>query len=567
MAGPNVELSIENLGWGALMMQAMELIRQESILCDVNLMTDEGEMIPAHSLVLAAGSTFFKQLLSKAKTHNSSVIVKCSYPKVALENIVGFLYSGRITPPLQDVREIKRAAKTFGIDTLVTLCDVFANQSTDVAKGVIQNVIETNSLGPGSVLAALPIDDNTLKEIKRSLEAGDDQTTSLMQEQVAEGNNEEIVDVPMGEAADTGIFCGKIKKVYRYMCDQCNRRFTSRQRLLSHKVTHNGERAHRCLICGAAFIQIEYLREHISMHTNERPHKCHVCGKLFRIMRHLKKHMKVHSELRPYKCMDCQKTFKRSDRLKYHRRIHTGERPYVCDECGKKFKLQETMKRHQVIHTNKWPYVCDLCSAVFRRPSSLQQHKLIHTGVLPFECEKCKHRFRQRVHLRAHQNKPNGCTESPSSPASGSTSATVTETSPDPANGESSEVLMKNKENVQTGDTKTEKSQPVEGQDEYAKTLETEVTHSDHTEIVKSLDLESIQTLEATVAETLACLEKENTKTMEINQMDIEQIESKPHVSEESDCTVEKDQTLETIHESNKIPINDHASLTDPALV
>lgn len=406
------ELSIESTGWGAIMLQSMDELRETQLLCDISVVVTDGSVLMAHGVVLSAGSTFFKDILQKAKSSGTSIIVKCNFSRKAMEFVFDFLYRGKISPTLGDVVEILKAAETFGIQSLVTLCQVFNNQedevnvisATDPESGnVTQYVVQqtgedtyTEEDGvEGETTATAFVDQNTAQLLlpEGALEATEFEGT----EQLGVYN----------ECITTEIFdenTASFRKVYRYPCDQCHRQFTSRGRLMGHKATHKGEKGFKCDVCGETFIQMEYLREHASIHTKEKPFKCTVCNLAFRIKRHLKKHVTIHTGRRPFVCEYCKATFRRSDAYKNHLRIHTGERPFTCKICGKKFRLMETLRRHAYIHTGKRPYKCPECPMTYRQRGGLINHQLIHSGKKPFVCETpgCKAEFRLKKQLQRH---------------------------------------------------------------------------------------------------------------------------------------------------------------------
>ncbi len=57
---PQMEL-LENQ-WPAAILQSMNMFRQSGIGCDILLMSEEAVALEAHSLVIKAGSPYFKQV-------------------------------------------------------------------------------------------------------------------------------------------------------------------------------------------------------------------------------------------------------------------------------------------------------------------------------------------------------------------------------------------------------------------------------------------------------------------------------------------------------------------------
>ncbi|KAJ1148556.1 hypothetical protein NDU88_001384 [Pleurodeles waltl] len=204
------------------------------------------------------------------------------------------------------------------------------------------------------------------------------------------------------------------KREKKHPCNECNKRFYTRQALTHHKKTHTGERPYACDECLKCFRQSSHLVAHQSIHTGLKPYKCSVCGKSFRQKATLSNHERIHTGEKPFMCNVCGKTFSRAESLIVHQRIHTGERPYHCNECGNSFSHSATLVAHQRKHTGEKPFTCSECGKGFSRFESLTVHKRLHTGEKPFTCSECGRRFTQLetlvIHHRVHTGvKPYTC--------------------------------------------------------------------------------------------------------------------------------------------------------------
>ena len=70
-------------------------LREEHSYCDVTLATDDHYQIEAHKVILAAGSSFFSDLFKKNKHKNIWIYLK-GINRKDLENVVSFLYNGKV---------------------------------------------------------------------------------------------------------------------------------------------------------------------------------------------------------------------------------------------------------------------------------------------------------------------------------------------------------------------------------------------------------------------------------------------------------------------------------------
>ena len=89
-------------------------LREEQIVFDVTLATDDGHQIQAHKIVLSAGSTFFRDIFSKS-VHTKMLVYLKGIKSKSLKQVGQFLYNGEVYINQEDISEFLETAKELKI--------------------------------------------------------------------------------------------------------------------------------------------------------------------------------------------------------------------------------------------------------------------------------------------------------------------------------------------------------------------------------------------------------------------------------------------------------------------
>ena len=73
--------------------QYLRILREDQRLFDVTLVTDDGQHIQAHKIILSAGSNFFSDIFMKSNHSNMLVYLK-GISSDKLDPVIDFIYNG-----------------------------------------------------------------------------------------------------------------------------------------------------------------------------------------------------------------------------------------------------------------------------------------------------------------------------------------------------------------------------------------------------------------------------------------------------------------------------------------
>ncbi|XP_014438282.1 zinc finger protein 526 [Tupaia chinensis] len=251
---------------------------------------------------------------------------------------------------------------------------------------------------------------------------------------------------------------GPASATHPFHCSQCQRSFSSANRLLAHGRAHVGG-THECTTCSKVFKKAASLEQHLRLHRGEARYLCVDCGRGFGTELTLVAHRRAHTANPLHRCR-CGKTFSNMTKFLYHRRTHAGksgappsvataspapaeptppppppappaqlpcpqcsksfasasrlsrhrravhgppERRHRCGVCGKGFKKLVHVRNHLRTHTGERPFQCHSCGKTFASLANLSRHQLTHTGVRPYQCLDCGKRFTQSSNLQQHR--------------------------------------------------------------------------------------------------------------------------------------------------------------------
>ena len=85
-------------------------LREDQRLFDVTLVTDDGQHIQAHKIILSAGSHFFSDIFLKSNQTNMLIYLK-GINSIQLEHLLDFIYNGEASIGQEELKEFLETGK------------------------------------------------------------------------------------------------------------------------------------------------------------------------------------------------------------------------------------------------------------------------------------------------------------------------------------------------------------------------------------------------------------------------------------------------------------------------
>ena len=246
----------------------LRVLRYDQRLFDVTLVSDDGQHIQAHKIVLSAGSLFFSDIFLKSNQANMLIYLK-GINSVQLEHILDFIYNGEAFVGHEEFEEFVETGKALqvkgfkgdvvGVGESVrekSLTYLYENKEIHKNRN---DITEENGTWTWDTF-------ETLVKNESSLEV------------VSEERDEKIIYMDKINDMDLRIEQMIEKSDGVWNCKVCGRTSTHSGHIKEHTETHIKGISHSCHICSQSFPNRKCLRMHISR-IHSALLSCDLCGK------------------------------------------------------------------------------------------------------------------------------------------------------------------------------------------------------------------------------------------------------------------------------------------------
>ena len=141
-----------------------------------------------------------------------------------------------------------------------------------------------------------------------------------------------------------------------FACPQCPQSFVYIKELERHMSSHIDSRKYICTFegCTKRFNDLYIFQLHKKRHLGllERKYLCEYCEKRFTSKYALDRHVLTHTQQRPHACEYCSMAYTQRNDLVKHLREHVGDAIYRCnfEGCNEGFRLKFELKQHYAVH-------------------------------------------------------------------------------------------------------------------------------------------------------------------------------------------------------------------------
>lgn len=193
----------------------------------------------------------------------------------------------------------------------------------------------------------------------------------------------------------------------KHTCDECGRRFRTRQNLAQHKYVH-GESIFKCSECFYTAKSPQLLLMHMrNVHvlvshkkpteTSTGSFECYICGYKTTRLRSVRLHLTVKHPME--KCTICTEEVSSADTM----HSCTGQSQLACEYCSSSFRSMGALIAHSSndhSELKKPLYECDVCQKKFDMRIIIEAHRQTRH----IACIKCNEIFDTKLLLKAHKS-------------------------------------------------------------------------------------------------------------------------------------------------------------------
>ena len=260
------KLRLDWTGHDANIRDYFRKLKDDQRLFDVTLVTDDGQHLQAHKMILSAGSNFFSDIFNIRPYHSNMLVYLKGISYTKLEPVIDFIYNGEAFIAKEELRVFIETGKDLQVKGLEGDLTKAEDNSTENLKSDQETVhgYDYYNSSKDENEVSCSVDDKSIKEEEEKLQL----MTSL--------NEKEMVE----------------KKEGVWTCKVCGKTATTGQNIQSHAEIHIGGRSHACHVCSKTFSTRHTVNSHVS-NVHSELFSCDICEKTGMSRGAYRKHRRV----------------------------------------------------------------------------------------------------------------------------------------------------------------------------------------------------------------------------------------------------------------------------------
>ena len=238
--------------------QSFQCLRTNQDFSDITLVSEENHLIKAHRVILSAGSSFFKHVLTILEAHPNPLFYLKNVSSSDLSCLLDFIYCGEAKVPQKNLETFLKNAKDLGVFGLHIESE--PNKQIKYRETIVEDLEIKH--------------DSKLLDISQEMN-GDYRTNNTDTLTIPnEGNGDDYFSKPGEEITDEH-FSKVMNRMWVkngnvWTCTECGQfKAKNKGHILDHVEIHIVGLQYPCDICSKIFKTSKNIKQHISIHHRE----------------------------------------------------------------------------------------------------------------------------------------------------------------------------------------------------------------------------------------------------------------------------------------------------------
>jgi len=254
-------------GYDTNIRESFRKLREDQRLFDVTLVTDDGQHIQAHKIILSAGTPFFSDIFLKSNKANMLIYLK-GINSVELEHLLDFIYNGEASVRQEELKEFLETGKKLQVNGFESYVSGKENTEGDPLRHAFgkEDMYENK-------------DNVTITEENNISDTFEPSSEHKFSSEVAfKESNGGKTQMNANSDLDLHILEMIEKSDGLWKCKVCGKTYKRCSHIKVHAESHIEGISLICNICNKSFSNREHLRDHIRKIHSELS-SCDLCGK------------------------------------------------------------------------------------------------------------------------------------------------------------------------------------------------------------------------------------------------------------------------------------------------